>query len=424
MAASPERSRKVARSTWLVMGLSGLALAVHFLMLAPLYGEDHDTITGRVVNGTSGGPKLGDLEATLHIFGQGGDLDVSTAITDRDGQFHFQDVVVDTESTYAVTASYQGVLYSITLDPTTPWEPAELVVYETTSSLEPLHVDADALLLGGADRASRSLLAFEVVRLVNGGDRTFVPDLSQPGNMNFLRFSLPAGARDLEVSSDLPGDRIINVGTGFALTAPVTPGTHQLTYTYRIPYRGNLIVLSHSFPIGTKNFRLLLDDTSGELKESGLLTLQSKAEMQGKSYTAWGTSQLSPGTRLNLKIGNLPQPSSLRRLGDALADGPYLKIGMPGALGVVLAVLLLYSTFFRHTSKSSAGRGVAAAGMIEGTSSSPWDVEKPERRVLVEEIAGLDDQFQRGEIDQVEHWKRRQDLKERLLRLAFTSEVE
>ncbi|MCE2462364.1 MAG: hypothetical protein J4F46_00385, partial [Dehalococcoidia bacterium] len=197
--------------------LTALALGIFILAPASLYAQDRDvTITGRVVNGTAGEIAPAGLDVTLHVIGNSGELDIFTATTDDDGRFWFQ--VTDTagDVVYAVTTSYQDVSYSRNLSSSALAEPVELTVYETTDDVGVIQVDADVLLVRGAEEDKSSLLAFEVLSLMNDGDRTFIPDLDQPGRMNFLRFSIPTGITDLEVSSDLPGGQIITVGSGFA----------------------------------------------------------------------------------------------------------------------------------------------------------------------------------------------------------------
>ena len=56
--------------------------------------------------------------------------------------------------------------------------------------------------------------------------------------MSFLRFSLPPGTHDLDVQSNLPSREIISVGSGFAVTSPVTPGGHSVEFSYIFPYEG------------------------------------------------------------------------------------------------------------------------------------------------------------------------------------------
>ena len=418
----------LSRVKKLAPGLIGLVLPViFFLVPAPLHGDEHGTtITGQVVNGTSGGEAPANLEVALHTLGGSEVVDVTTALTDGEGHFEFQNVEPNSGLTYALTTTYQDVQYSRRLDPPPLAEPVELTVYEATSSLGEIHVGADVLLIREAGEDKKSLLAFEVVSLVNEGDRSFVPDLVRPESMSFLRFSVPAGATDPEVSSDIPGGQVINVPTGFALIGPVTPGSHQVTYTYRLPYNGSQIDVNRSFPMGAKTFRLLLEEELGNVKGSDLLTSHPPMGMGGKSYEVWGVDELSPAARLNVVITDLPQPPLLNRLGDSLTDGPYLKIGLPATVGLALATLLLYVLLFRQPARAhnaSPGPWAAADDTLVDDPGQPGGPLKDERGSLVDAIARLDDRFQSGDVSQEEHQGRRQELKERLLQLARTSEA-
>ena len=118
LSAFPDLMRTTARRCLvLCLGLSCLALVPLFLLPSPLYGEEPVTITGRLVNGTSGAEDPADLEVTLHIIGSSGEVDIVTALTDGDGGFTFHDVEVEADSTYALTASYRDILYSKQVGP-------------------------------------------------------------------------------------------------------------------------------------------------------------------------------------------------------------------------------------------------------------------------------------------------------------------
>ena len=424
----PEGLWTTARYPLLGLCLSALATIASLLMPAPSYGNGGGGIEGLVINGTAGEVVPADLEVTLHIIAETGEVDLATASTDSLGHLHFHDVQSGDGFSYAMTTSYRDVLYSSgRLDPSEQPGPLELTVYETTSSIANVHVDADLLLISGSEEDGRSLSASELVRLVNTGDRTFVPALDRAMDMNFLRFSLPEGATDPNVTSDLPSGQIINVGTGFALPVPVTPGSHQVTYTYRIPYEGRRLELIRSFPMGAGSFRLLLEDTLGELVAPGLLTLQSAASTEGKSYRVWGADQIPPATRLNVEIGGLPRQPFLQRIGYALTDAPYLKIGVPGAVSVVATVILLYALLSKGSRKAPAfNPGVEAAAAARSTDAPvrPRNGTTSERRSLEAEIARLDDLFEGGEVPEEEYLRRRQELKVRLLQIALTSELE
>ena len=420
-----EESRLLSKVQKAVLGLIALAPLALFLMPAALYGDHPSaTITGRVVNGTSGAEPPANLDIVLHLIGSGEEVDIYTAVTDSDGGFRFEDVRVHNDSTYAVTATYEDVLYSSRLDPAALAEPVELVLYEITSNLGDLRVEANVLLIGGPSRDKNSLSAFEVVRLVNEGDRTVVPDLDSLGRMNFLRFPLPRGATNVEVSSDLPGGEVLNVDTGFALTAPVIPGPHRVTYSYRIPYEGRELELVHSFPMGAETFRLLLDAETGELKDPGILAAGAPADLEGSTYGVWSVGQQAEGSRIAFKIGGLPGPPFFDRLGDAFTDEPYLKLGIPSALGAVLAGLLLYTLLFRRAGKAApANRSAEAAPAVPATTElhGPQATSKEKERSLMEEIARLDDLFQGGGMAGVDYRMRRRELKESVIETVLTS---
>ena len=397
-----------------------LALALFLLIPGQLHSQEHIDITGQVVNGTAGGATPHGLDITLHVIGPGGELWTASTVTDGDGRFRFDEVEVDEASPYAVTTSYQDILYSAVIDPSAPAGPVELLVYETTNDISSLRVSTDALMIRNGGQDERMLTALEAVALVNDGDRTIVPDLSRPQAMNFMRFSLAEGATGLEVSSNLPDGDIISVGTGFALTSPVTPGAHQVTYIYLIPYEGSAAEFSHSFPMGADTFRLLIEDGLGDFQGTDVLAPLEPVDAEGTSYSVWQAEDMDSGRRLTLEIAGLPQPPALQRLGDTLTDGPYLKVGLPVAVGVALAALLLYALVIRRPVVPTTSQGApgTAATQPVGTPGGPEE----ERRTLVEAIADLDDLSQQGRVPQEDYHRRRQELKARLLRLALILE--
>jgi len=400
--------------------LAGIVLALSPLLSSPVRGAETITIVGKVANGTDGQGSPEGLEVTLHVIGGDGVVDVSAAATEGDGRFLFPGVDVVEGSSYTISASYQEILYSQTLVSASLSRPVELLVYEASGSIESIRVQTDVLLIGRADSGEGTITAIEVVTLVNSGDRTFLPNLSEPGSMSFLRFSRPAGARELEVASDLPGGEVVTVGTGFAIAAPVKPGVHQVSYTYRLPYEGSRLEFEHSFPMGADTFQLLVNDEAGRLSPVAGLAGQPPPEVSG--YSAWGAEQQEPGSRLTLRLEGLPRPPWHERLGGALTDGPYLKTGLPAALGLVMAGLLVYVLADRRRARvlaSPTGGSIQATGQPAGAGSASEAPAPNERSVLVTEIARLDVLYEAGQMLEVDYQRVRRELKSRLLSLTL-----
>ena len=228
-------------------------------------GQESAVISGKVINGTIGAEAPDDLDVTLHVIGDTGIVNVARATTDDGGRFEFTGVEVIEGASYAVASRYGDILYSVNLSPDFFLAPVEIIVYEPTGVIEDIVVDSDVLLLRKARESTDSITAIEVITLTNTSDRAFIPDLSQPAMMQFLRFSRPPEALELEVASDMPGGQVITVGTGFAISAPVTPGEHRVSYSYRMPYDGDSLEFNHSFPMGAGTFRLLVEAGTAEV---------------------------------------------------------------------------------------------------------------------------------------------------------------
>ena len=380
-------------------------------------------ISGLVVNGTAGQPPPADLAVTLHVIDSNDAVNVRTANTDDEGRFLFEEVEVDSNSSYSIAATYQEVLYVSSADPTVLEDPVELTVYDGTATLDDVRVEAHVLLLVG-DEGNKSLSGVEVVTLVNDSDRAYIPDLSQPINMDFLRFSLPRGSTGLDVGSNLSGGGTINVGIGFGFTAPVPPGSHQVTYSYHVPYDKSRIVLDYSFPMGADSFNVLMEDDLGSINDPRVLSSGAQTDVGGTLYSSWEASGFLPGEDLIIELVGLPRPTVWSRLGDSLTGGSSLKIGIPGGMAVVLAAVLVFVVARRRPetapagSPSLQGSTLDAVNAMEGHTNGVFESQ---RRALVEDIARLDGLFEAGNIELSEYQTQRQTSKMQLRQITRAS---
>ena len=389
---------------YLPAGLVLLALLGYLLIPQIAFALEPTIIQGQVVNGTNGGEVPANLDVTLHVIDPGGEVQTRTTATDSEGNFLFQQVPVNDSYVYAVSASYHDISYSRRLELPLGDVPMTLEVFETTEDLNTLSIDTHIWLVREIDGAHREIIALEMIALTNDQDRTFQPALEQPGKMNFLRFSLPPDATSLEVRSDLQEGQIINVGTGFGMTTPVLPGTHQIAFTYRIPYKSDGLALSHSFHQGASSFQAVLSQDLGGLQGPDLAEDDSTI-IGERTFRVWAAQDLSPGSTVAMELYGLPQPSLWSRLGEGLTEGPYLRIGIPTALGLVLLALLIYAVMFRRAPSVPVSPLLAPNKPQFTENLSP----------LMEAIARLDDLYEERGIDEEGYRRRRAELKGRLL---------
>ena len=378
--------------------MSKLRLTLPFLLVltvvAILYSpyaaaQDPAEFTGRVINLSADGQSPVGLEVILHVFTPSGGVDTRTAVTNADGAFAFVDVPSETNVRYALSATYKEITYGV--EPENLQAPVVLGVYETTSDLAALNIDSHILIIRGADPKENLVSAAEVVLVSNIKDRAFQPILQPASAMNFLRFTVPTGTSGLQVQSDLPSGDIMDVGTGFGLTAAVPPGSHQVSFNYTFPYEGDSASFSPTFLQGASIFRILIPEGLGEASGTGLTEAQTTS-IGDETYRVWSVPNLTSRTSLSIELTGLPQPSLWQRSVNAVEENHLLVIGIPSLVAAALLIILFHSLRRRAP--------IAAS------------IANPQG--LIEEIARLDNLREDGRLDESEYRQRREGLKHRL----------
>ena len=308
-------------------------------------------VSGVLVNGTQGGPVPAGATILLHQFGvDSGSVDTHETTTDADGGFRFDDVPpTPGNGSAALVAIYGETRYSKVLSPGAETQPQTLTVYEYTRDVGVVSTTEQSIIVAGIDTATRRMAAVQLFTLENRSDTTLVPDLSAPpmiGQFSFLRFSLPPEASNLDVSTDLVGGEVIPVGTGFAITAPVQPGRHQVSFTFTVPYEGDALAWRDNTLQGAESLRLLIPDEFGDIGVSGL-EAQDILTLGEISYHVWGAEDLAPGTGVNLQLAGLPEPSWVTRLGNPLSEARFWYFAIPILVAATLAGLLLWGVWRR-----------------------------------------------------------------------------
>ena len=314
-------------------------------------GSSTLAVSGRVVNGTAGGGVPSDVTVLLHRFGvESGSVDTFETVTNGTGEFRFENVPTpEAGDSLALAADYGETRYTEVISPAELSEPSQLTVYEFTRDVGVVETTEQSVIVAGIDVATRRMAIVQLFTLENRGDTTLVPDLSAPpmiGQFSFLRFSLPANATDLDVSTDLVGGEVIPVGTGFAITAPVHPGRHQVSFTFTIPYEGDEVTWRDNTLQGAETFTLLIPEEFGNIGVGGLAP-DDGFTVGAVSYRVWRADNLAPGEGVNLTLSGLPEPSWLTRLGNPLSEVRFWYGAIPVLVAATLAGLLAWGIWRR-----------------------------------------------------------------------------
>lgn len=383
-----------------------IALAIHTPTTINAQGAETTKVQGVVVNGTEGGPIPASLPVSLHAIDPvAGRVATYNATTGREGGFAFEEVAPVTGGSYVLVMDYEGMRYSELLESEDLGDQVEFTVFDITRDIGVINVQRQAMIIADIDERNREVQVLEVLSLLNGSDRTLLPELTNitnPADINFLRFSLPAGSADLSVQSSLPGGDTIPMGTGFAVTAPVPPGDHEVTYSYRFPYQGSAVTFSQRLIQGAQQLQILAPESLSQLQVSPLEP-KPRVEVGGVSYLVWEAEQIPPGRGVVLEFSQLPQPSLTDRTVTYLSGSELWLTSIPAVLALALCALLFWA-WFRAPSSARPGIVVDAA-------------EQSRRQSLVQAVAVLDERFEGGQMPEEEYRSRRQELMQQLRRI-------
>ena len=394
----PAPAAPLALPLFLCLLLVGMAMQAPVSLSAQ--GPDTFAVRGMAVNGTSGGAVPGNLPVTLHaIDGVAGRVASYNAITDGQGAFHFEEVAPLPGGSYVLVMDFGGMRYSSLLEEKELAGPVELEVFDTTDELAVVEIQRQAMIIADIDETTREIRALEVLSLENASDRTLLPELSNitnPADINFLRFSLPQGAADLNVQSTLPGGDTIPMGTGFAVTAPVPPGSHQVTYSYSFPYEGDSTTFNQRLIQGATQYQVLAPVALSQMRIAPLEG-KPRIDVDGTPFLVWEGTDIPPRQGVVLQFSNLPQPGPVTVVMQSLSGTELWLTVIPVFLASALAALLLYGW--------ARGRRESPAESIEA--SAP---EQRRRQSLVQAVAILDDRFEQGQVDDAQYRERREEL--------------
>jgi len=358
-----------------------------------------DRVAGAVSNGTEGAEVPEGFEIALLGLRDGDFVDQQIVeVGPDDPLFEFTDLMKDEDIQYRLAWEYQGVTEQIFLVDEIAPQNLGITIFETTDSLDDIRVSAHATIVPTVVGSDRLMGILELVTLQNNGDRTFLPDPSDPNftGMNMLRFSLPEGYTELAVDSVLPQGQMIEIDTGFAMTNPIPPGSHEILYSYAINYSGDSLEFTRTLAYGADEFRVLIPPELGTVVAEGVAPTQT-TELGETVYKEFAGTGYEPGFKMSFAIENLPQPGLFKRINEAIPGGNVVVFGFPFLIAAAMAGLVVYVLL------SSRRRNLAMA------------VSPDERMEILQQIVELDERLEAGEIDADQHQASRDALTSRAL---------
>jgi len=343
---------------------------------------------------------------TLRIYQNQNYQRQAQTTTDASGQYQFTGLDEDPAFQYLPVVDYQNVTYVGTparfQDQQSPTGHDDVAIYETTADDPGLRYENATLVLGGVSQQSQHLSFLELLTLDNPSDRTFLPSAPAQGMpKNLLRFGLPSGVDDIGVQSGLDLNRLIQVDRGLASTAPVTPGSHTISFSFAVPY--NQGAFHFAWPLVYPAAAVhVLEPTSGAVIQAAGLTAEPDLTLDGSTFHVLGRGAADATAVIDVAVTGLPDRSFLQSAGIALGrQGTVATIGIVGAL---LAALIPAAVLLRRRGR-------------------PAPVAPESSEALLDAVAALDDAWERGEIAEEPYRQQRDALKEKLSQRARLTET-
>jgi hypothetical protein len=384
MSGMPRPSRRFA-FVW----LAALLLVAGGWTFAPQ--ERGIVVTGQVTNGTPGGTVPAGLPVTLYTVA-GSEQEqtaVYTTTVAAGGWFRFDGVVVAEGDTLVARAVYEDVIYTsdaVVLEPGQQEASLSIAVYETTERRPGIRIAQLHVFL---NRVDDRLRVGEYYLVGAAGDRTWV-GTGDPvtGRRITLAFTLPEGAQGLWFSGPGLGERFVEEEGGFADTEPIPPGvtTSEVFFSYEIPYRDGLRV-TRTFDVPVDSVVLLVSEAGG-------------VALEGEEIAPADTLETPMGVALSYTAGSLAagQPLAFSLIDQEIAAW---HGGEWGEMAVGLFVL-----------------AVAIGGTFWLWRSPVLPALPVEADALVEAIAGLDADFEAGQVEEDVYRRERRLLKREIRSLA------
>ena len=353
------------------------------------------TISGVVINETLPEIPVEIAPVTLYINGLGDEVESLHTLTGTDGAFEFKAVRFDEEVLYGLTVDYKAVLYSSLIDVVPGTESLiSISVYENTDDSEVLSIDSASIVVSEIDINNGTISILEMASIVNDSKLSYVPG---GGPMDLIRFALPQGASNLIFDTSLLGADYIQVDRGVALISSVPPGSHEVFYSYVVPYVGSTWNFSRSWRYGANNLKVLVPENLAKL-QLGLIDEVKQISLAGKNYNVVEISDVGREEKLMFSLSDIEELSYPSKLKVQFKSVNFQYVG-PIGLSLILIVAASWGIW------RTAKRRDRHAGLFLGST---------ETQIVKDMLTELESLNKEGLIDQSQYMERKSGLEKRL----------
>tara|TARA_B100001765_G_C19490984_1_gene333892 strand:- start:664 stop:1701 length:1038 start_codon:yes stop_codon:yes gene_type:complete len=344
------------------------------------------------------------ISVALHVSSLDSLRETQHTFTDSNSRFQFESVGYSPDNLYGLSTIYKGVVYvsDITIESGIAIF-SSISVYDTSTDDESIFLSKGSFSITGIDNLNRKISILELATISNNSQLTYVQG---SGPMDLIRFGIPEGATNFLFDTLIPAAEYIQVDKGFALIASLPPGSHEIMYSYDIPYNGQQAEVVKSWRYGVENASILYP--TGTVNINTDFETKSQDTIGGKAYTIFESKNIAKGAKTTIVLNDLPTPKFLNRISNQFGQIHYEYTGPIGLLLVLISIgsIGIFSTIRLRNRRES------------------WLAGSSESQVILDQIAELDRRVSEDNLDNRLYIDRRDYLVKRLQTISEETEVE
>jgi len=361
-------------------------------------------IKGEIVNLTQGVGAGEMISVALHVSSLDSLRETEHTFTDSNSSFQFESVGYSPENLYGLSTIYKGVVYvsDITIEAGIAIF-SSISVYDTSTDDESIFLSKGSFSITGIDSLNRKISILELATISNNSQLTYVRG---SGPMDLIRFGIPEGATNFLFDTLIPAAEYVQVDKGFALIASLPPGSHEIMYSYDIPYNSQQAEVVKSWRYGVENASILYPTDMVNINTD--FETKSQDTIGGKAYTILESKNITKGAKTTIVLNDLPTPKFLNRIFNQFGQMRYEYTGPIGLLLVLISIgsIGIFSTIRLRNHRES------------------WLAGSSESQVILDQIAELDRRYGEDNLDNRLYIDRRDYLVKRLQTISTETEVE
>jgi hypothetical protein len=277
-------------------------------------------VTVRAVQGTAGGPAIGELPVVVELLMGDQVIDTKKLKLAGDGTLRLDNIPLSMNVTPVVKVTYNGVEFTGhggAMDASRAEQQIQVPVFETTESAPAWTVKMQHVML---EPTVEGVRVADMLAVENPTDRAWVGKAAADGKRRTLAFALPAGAKDVSFGGALHDCcTVVEDGKVFDSMALV-PGVSQYRIGYTLPVNAGKADVAFTTVAPVKHLMVFVPDDGSSVKADGIGNA-GVTDMGGGKTRFFRATDVAAGTSVKLSLSGITARATVTAAGTGTGAG-------------------------------------------------------------------------------------------------------